>query len=260
MLWAGRSWLGLVGLSLLGCDRRPLEWNAGVEERLLAAIERDPDHPWAGEYSGSDLTFCWESIVLSPEGYFTAHTSCCLVTDERVGGDVHFDGRWVHLEADESDLHYRPRGRYLFVPWGEARFLVPDDRLDDFVNGHESYRNHRLPGSGIVVAGVEFGHAPLEGVPQMEEPWSSRLRLAAEVVCLSTESVEQEERSTVIRVTLQGGADLGLWEGLRLWAGETACRIVEVGPSASVGRIVLRSVDPDLDTDFTGELFVSRRP
>lgn len=111
-------------------------------KRLMASLKEGAAGEWCGDYESSD-GYAGYDLVLAPEGfYFQSHS--CLGTRELAYGKVmSVEGSRIRLELVEDVVLYPPdphegRQRFRFgaelysITWGEERFLVPAELMQEF--------------------------------------------------------------------------------------------------------------------------------
>lgn len=247
------------------------KWDASVEARLEAAVDAlaqdDPAREWAGVYHGSFLMNCWTKLVVAPDGRFTYHESCCMVTDEREGGSARIDGELLRLDLDrgQAEPGRRFEPPYRLVRWGEARFLVPPEELGAFVSWINGFGHQPLFGraSGFLHRGIDMDALPLRGRPDLPAPWSERLLAEPiEAGCLAIEPGATDGQSGLhsVELLLDAGEADGLWPDMVLWGrtlkGSAVVRSVELHGARAEVRW-RRAEEPD--DELLGAVFSTRR-
>lgn len=131
---------------------RVVERNAAIEKELTALRE----HPWAGEY-GHPNGMSVDVLRLAPSSGATHTASGCMGIERCNHGAIVRNGPdWVEVAwvLDPAWITARDLGRdrpllatkLRVIPWGDARWLVPESRLVEFCNAVNTQDALRLHG------------------------------------------------------------------------------------------------------------------
>lgn len=244
--------------------------------RQIAAVQEElgrlRDHPWAGTYYEGDGLGANILVVLAPDSGVAATWHGCLGLYGANEGSV--------LTEPDGSLAFRfnlPNEGFAFpeevvrVPWGERRYLIPPERMIDFVDAiHHGHEPRSGPhGMFLLAEGDEW--KPVEGLPELPEPHAGLLRSEPlEVGVLAVETVPYGYAfycNRRFRVTLDHGMNDGIVPGMTLQpAGEVdgwiSARITSAGPLDAIGELVVYEPDcaalrhtPGLDWRWTTGAF-----
>lgn len=218
---------------------RVVERTAAIEKELAALN----GHPWAGNY-GRPNGMSVDVLRLAPSSGATHTASGCLGIERCNHGTIVRSGPdWVEIAwvLDPAWNTARDLGRdrpvlatkLRVIPWGEARWLVPEPRLVEFcnaVNARDAIRLHgfwRKDSMSFLVGDVPAGKPT---VPEELRPFL----LEAPITCAVLDSRRSDPPSKLdpakpFRVlTVDAGAKQGLRAGKLLYgnvepiAGEVA--------------------------------------
>ncbi|HEV2608056.1 MAG TPA: hypothetical protein VGT79_08740 [Xanthomonadaceae bacterium] len=166
-------------------DTEPSERSQKVPQAVIdrqAAIEKDlkrsPKEAWAGDYYQGDGLGMNVRMLVSPVGVTTTWHGCLGLYGANEGS--------IRVDADNS-LHFafnKPNedkfggfpDQVIPVRWGERRYLIPPDRMKDFVEAiNEGFEPRpRSWGRFLLVQGDE--KKPVAGLPSLPEPYLHKIR------------------------------------------------------------------------------------
>jgi hypothetical protein len=211
----------------------------------LAELERLDGHPWAGEYFAGDGLGVNRSLTLAPEAGFTFTWTGCLGLYDRNFGAVSARGQELRLsfvfENDQEGFRGLAPDLTL-VPWGERRYLVPNDEIAAFCSAVNSGSEPRtsLRGNHLLRRGDE--QLEVTGTPELPDGYCDLLLPAP---LLATVRSVGPTRSWLGRadtefhetpITLDQGHRHGLRAGMALYV---------IEPDFTSGRCEIISVESD---------------
>ena len=100
---------------------------ADHEVRIYNELNTLKDHPWAGRYYLGEELDSSEGITISPNSEVIYKLGSCFPTPCDLNyGIASFNGQYLHIkwQLDTQDKPWFPT-KFLLVPWGERRYLVP---------------------------------------------------------------------------------------------------------------------------------------
>ena len=156
---------------------------AARRARVIDELAQGTTEPWAGEYYQGDGLGFNRTLHLAPKagvsatwfgcmGLYGANEGEVVVIDR---GKLAFRFSAPNFESGREGFPTFP-GSVNFVQWGQRRYLVPDDRMLDFVNAV----NHRMEPSmfrgSLFLAAAENAARPVSGLPDLPEVLRSQIR------------------------------------------------------------------------------------
>lgn len=237
-LAAASGLVAVAGVTLLGfIALRPAQENAtqAAQDEIdarLQAIRAEVDelgfgHPWAGVYRCSDGRGS-TTFALAPRNGFASVESVCFDWGTNCGSAIERDGV-VELAprfASSDVVGVLRDTRFVPIRWATRRYLVPLERLDDFVSDVNLGAFEERPYEGSHAGRHQLAlertrQDPLVGLPELP-PEHARHLLARPIdgiVLAARESPTEPHPSALYRayeVELDRGAADGVWVGMRV--------------------------------------------
>lgn len=203
------------------------------------------DHPWAGVY-GNSCGFDGDTLALAPEGGFEWTYFDCINVNRVASGTVTAREGHIELNFTSGSEHPNVRlsgSRFLVVPWGQDRFLLPPEGMPDFANDFND-GSLQLP-SYCGVFSKTYRAQPRSGKPSVPSEYASMFLdrpIEAQIVALEGHREERIEGWTYFaaRVRLNVGTDHGAFLGMCLRVQDpplhNAYTIVELGAATSIAQ------------------------
>jgi len=178
-------------------------------DKVLETLQQGSLPPWAGEYFEGDGLGMNVRISLAPGAGVVATWNGCLGLYSAKEGDVQrrADGSlaFVFNQPNGDGSGFDP-GTFatdvMPVRWGERRYLIPRDRMIEFVNAVNFGSEPREHTHGVFLLAQGDEAKPVSGLPELPEALRARIRQKPLIVGLS--SVEPGVR--------RGGADFAFCE------------------------------------------------
>ena len=169
-------------------------------ERVLAELAKQPSEEWAGEYYEGDGLGENVTLYVAPaSGVAATWFGCMGLYGANEGELERTEDRKLSFKFnrpnDESRFGMFPASVRM-VKWGQRRYLIPDDRLIDFVNAI----NHGMEPSSIgysmfLLAREDRGKA-ISGLPDLPDAMLAQIRSTPLLVRVS--SVEEGTEHSAI--------------------------------------------------------------
>jgi len=165
-------------------------------ESVLAELAKKPSEEWAGEYYEGDGLGENMSLYVAPaSGVAATWFGCMGLYGANEGELERTEDRKLSFKFnrpnDESRFGMFPSS-VRFVKWGQRRYLLPDDRLIDFVNAI----NHGLEPSndpyGMFLLAREDRGKAISGLPDLPDAMLAQIRSTPLLVRVS--SVEEQTK------------------------------------------------------------------
>ena len=196
-----------------------------LRDRILAAANALPNHPWAGEYYCGDGLGVNVSLLLAPEAGFVFEWHGCLgLYDRNYGAIAETNGR-IHLSCTFKNERKGFQGfaeEFIPVPWGERRYLIPADDMVGFCNKVNDGTEPRDDGHGFYLLRAGDENKAVSGFPVLPDEYG-RYLLTNPIVAEITDVLSATTRPSVCEwrfkdttVILNAGRNRGLLEGMEL--------------------------------------------
>jgi hypothetical protein len=147
--------------------------------RIQSEVAQLPDHEWAGTYYEGDGLGVNIAIDIAPEGGVSETWHGCLGLYGANQGDVRVaEGGDLVLDFQRPN----PKGfggfadRLTPVRWGERHYLIPADKLVDFVNAVNRNREPRFGSYGIFPLRRGDERKPVGGLPALPADYARLIR------------------------------------------------------------------------------------
>lgn len=143
------------------------------QREIIAETTLLGGHDWAGEYRiGPGLNS--EALHLSPSGRFAYSDGGCTYFYGITGEAHQIPGGFRFIRDDGNELFQL--GRRHLVRWGPRRYLISDEGMISFIQKVNAGRL-RKAGDTFGMARIGSDRVPVSGLPDLPEPYRSRLRL-----------------------------------------------------------------------------------
>lgn len=194
---------------LIGCEINPDEQAAKErKEKIEAELASLENHPWAGIYKERRFLH-YQMLYLAPESGFVhaRHTDFSYI-GYNYGDITCEDGRLKLSLARENHTRKSrvPETEYILIPWGEERYLVPEEKMMEFC---EQFNCGWYP--RFFRQGERW--TKLVGLPEVPEEYRKYLlneAFDAEILSVG------EPSENAFPVTLNWGSRDGLYAGMKL--------------------------------------------
>lgn len=238
------------------------EWRSPEVEKIVKAkrqaileeIKTLENHDWAGSYYqgdglGSNITF-----EIAPKSGFVFEEHGCLGLYDRNYGKVKLkDGRiqLQYMQKVEGDEFRWLTSTLIPISWGKRRYLVPENRIVEFINKVNQGRmvKNKVLGWFLIHRGNDS--TIVGGFPEIPEKYRQYL-LPRPILAtvLSVESsigtlLRSEKKRKEFTVTIDAGEKQGVWVGMEFFVtGQRrfqggAFRITKVDDNRSEGIVEL---------------------
>lgn len=162
-------------------SERPQQVPQAVIDRQ-AAIERDlkrsPKEAWAGDYYQGDGLGMNVRMLVSPVGVATTWHGCLGLYGANEGSirvDSSSSLRFAFNKPNEDKFGGFP-GQVVPVRWGERRYLIPPDRMQDFVEAINQGFEPRPRGMGMFLLAEGDEGKPVAGLPSLPQSYLRKIR------------------------------------------------------------------------------------
>lgn len=227
----------------------PVEARTEAIEQELAELDKiGGGHPWAGHYYQGDGLGANISFVVSPVAGAAVTWHGCLGLyganegglTQREDGTIDLAFNWKNQEGGFGGFpsHLVP------VAWGKRSYLIPPDRLVDFVSAINGGLEPRDEAHGIFYLRDDDYEIPVEGLPALPQEYLDLVRtrnveFAVRNVERLPDTGTREFCKAHWRITIDTGGDDRLRAGIDLELADPSRRylgakVVEVNPSTAV--------------------------
>jgi hypothetical protein len=185
---------------------------------VQAEASQLPDHAWAGEYYAGDGLGMNVRLLVSPAAGVSATWHGCLGLYGSNEGLIQPqpDGtlKFAYAKPNEHRFGGFPNAVQP-VRWGERRYLIASDELDEFVSAINLGREPRQGMRGMFLLADGDADKAVHGLPDLPEPYRSRIRSEALIVGVSGIALLDTTQhdgwcDVTYRVSLPRGSDDGL--------------------------------------------------
>ena len=172
-----------------------------------------------GRYGLSDGFDLIASLQFRDDGTFAFAWQGCLGPIASASGRYSPEGDIVRLQPVSDNFRKEPivfSERLRRVRWGPREYLIPDERMIEFVNAVNAGAEPRSRGLGIFYLREGDERKPVTGRPDVPEQWRDYL-LSQPVTGKVVRVEQQETRTQRPIVVLSAGAREGLQKGMSLF-------------------------------------------
>jgi hypothetical protein len=176
---------------------------------------------WSGEYYEGDGTGVNIVLSLAPQSGFVFEWEGCLGVYDRNFGTVAAGSDRIELAFHYFNLREQFRGLSpVFIPvqWGERRYLVPPEKIDQFCTDANSGDEPRDSSVGFYLLRLGDEKKAARGLPDVPGDFG-RLLLRAPLEPKIIEVLDSWKHDThlfLTRVRLDMGSDRGVVPGMRM--------------------------------------------
>lgn len=224
-----------------------------LQERHAAmkavAAEQTPTADWAGDYRAGD-SLSLRQLTVTNERFLESHQLDIGISSWRAGRVEGTTRDRIVLVAEEGSEDFAPRTVFLCIPWGEQRFLVPIEEMEQFcsdVHAAASIKRYLRTGATESIKkylGTGDATASPSGTPAVPAPWDQLILAApiestiAEVISSRIEPHAFGGRVVSMRVAIAAGSAQGVRKGVIFRFAESRqsglFRVVDVAPDRCI--------------------------
>jgi hypothetical protein len=196
-----------------------------LRERIQAEAAALPDHPWAGEYYLGDGLGNNVRVALAPSaGCLFERRGCLGLYDRNYGAVTEIKGT-IRLSFKLKNVREGSQGiaeEFVPVAWGERHYMIPADDLLGFCNDVNSGIEPREGPLGSYLLRYGDEKKTVSGFPILPKKYQQYLLtepITAQIISInavSTRTSGAKWRYKDTTVTLDGGKNKGLWEGMTM--------------------------------------------
>lgn len=199
---------------------------AANRERIRAEIKKLGDAPgWAGSYYYGDGTGVNVSVDLAPAvGFAFTWAGCLGDYDRNCGSVAEKDGRLaLTFTFPNERVGFRGLAPVLIpVAWGERRYLVASDRMEQFANDVNSGSEPRRGVHGLTLLRRGDEAKEVQGLPPLQKEFAGLLLQkpieGLLIAMRDTQVVKGDVLSTrKTTAVVDRGKEHGVWPGMRLY-------------------------------------------
>jgi hypothetical protein len=215
--------LGILAFVVASRQRSKLRFEPAAEAeavRRRAAIHSEiarlgPEHSWAGNYYKGDGLGFDLSASLAPESGFVFESRSCEGLHDRNYGAIVATPERVRLSFHFSNDRVGFRGfatEFVPIQWGERRYLVPTERMEEFCLDVNSGWEPRDGMQGAYLLRRGDDERPAPGMPLVPQLYRGFL-LAAPIEAQVIQLVNSEKDKLGFyraRVILNAGSEQGV--------------------------------------------------
>jgi hypothetical protein len=194
--------------------------------RIEAEVQTLADHPWAGRYYQGDGKGVNQRILLSPKAGFVFTWHGCLGLYDRNFGEVREEKDTLQLKfafPNSRKGFQGIAGEMVRISWGERRYLVPADEVEEFCNAVNSGDEPRPRAHGNFLLRDKDWEKQVEGKPTLPAAYAGFLLkepIQAKIVDVGEHKDREGLAGTRFRtttVTLNVGKKQGVLPGMRFF-------------------------------------------
>jgi hypothetical protein len=197
-----------------------------LRTKIKAELETLGDHPWAGNYYQGDGKGVNQRILLSPKAGFVFTWHGCLGLYDRNRGEVHQGKDTLTLNFAYPNSRKGFQGiapEMLLVAWGERKYLIPSDEVEEFCNAINSGEEPRTHAYGRFLLKDKDWAKKAEGKPKLPEKYLGYLLkepIQAKIVAVGEHKIREGRSGIRFRtttVTLNVGKKHGVLPGMKFF-------------------------------------------
>lgn len=209
------------------CDRTDMEGFEGREVQIHSELQAIPPHPWAGHYYFGDGLGTNIYVALAPAAGLVYTWRGCLGLYEFDHGTVVETGtnriRVQFQDKRTPGLFSGKSWELVVVPWGDRRYLIPVEKMVDFVNAVNLGREPRSDAHGLFLLRRDDETKKVSGKPKLpkkfaqfilQRPVDPKITAVGETVV--EEGSSELLRQVMVKATIDRGKSHGLFPGMEL--------------------------------------------
>jgi len=204
--------------------------SAGFEAReaqIRAELQAIPLHPWAGQYYHGDGLGMNISVALAPESGIVYTWRGCLGLYEFDHGTVVETGKnrlRVQFQNKRAPgLFSGTSPELVVVPWGDRRYLIPAEKMMDFVCAVNLGREPRSTAGGWFLLRGDDNTKKVRGKPKLAKKFARFILqrpVEAKITAVEKPVIEEgasgSTRQVMVKVTIDRGKSHGIFPGMEL--------------------------------------------